>query len=162
MPDTACIRDVMSAAAVTFRPDDTVEVALRRLLDLDASGGPVIDADGKVVGMLTDGDLIVQEAEVPTPTALGIFGALLQSRHRREEFDEQVQKAFGTTVAELMEPEVIVCNPDDTVEQAATVMHEHDISRLPVVDADGTLLGLVTRRDLLRHLLASYRPEGSA
>lgn len=159
MPDTAAVRDVMSTDVVVFSPEETLAHAVRRLLERGVNGGPVVDPAGKVVGVLTAADLIVQEAELPVPTVINILGAMIQIPHRRLEFEDQVRKTFGSTVGELMTAEPIVCRPDDSVEEAATVMHEHDLSRLPVVDEHGHLQGLLTRRDLLKHLLESFGDE---
>lgn len=156
MPDTAKVGDVMSTDVLAFTVDESLESAVRRLLDRGVNGAPVVDAGGAVIGVLTAADIIVQEAELPTPTVINILGAMIQLPHRRAEFEDQVRKTFGSTVGELMTARPVVCNADDSVEEAATVMHDHDLSRLPVVDADGALVGVLSRRDLLKHLLESF------
>ena len=68
-------------------------------------------------------------------------------------FDHELEKALGSKVEQLMSDEPITCGPDDTIEAAATLLHDRHVSRLPVVDADGRLVGVVSRHDILRAIL---------
>jgi CBS domain-containing protein len=112
----------------------------------------VVDASGRVVGLLEDDDLIVADARLHAPTVLTVLGAYIElpsSRHGRE---EELRKAVGRTVAEVMDADPAVVSEDDTLEQVATFMHDRGIARLPVV-RDGMLVGLVSRGDLIRALV---------
>jgi len=144
----------MTTDVLTFRPEDTVEDAYRRMVERGVDGGPVVDEDGACIGMLTTGDLLVQDAKLHYPTVISLFGAYLElpSAHRR--FEEDLRKAVGANVADVMSDHVASCSPDDTLERAATLMHEHDHSRLPVI-LDGALVGLVARGDILRDVMGS-------
>jgi CBS domain-containing protein len=155
MPRSVPVRDVMTTDVVTFSPDDTVRDAMRVLVDRGVDAGPVIDADRRVVGMLSTGDLIVQDAQLHVPTVISLFGAYLELPSQHRHFEEDISKALGATVAEVMADEIVTCSPDDTIERAATLMHEEDLSRLPVVDGDGRLVGLIARGDIVRAIVAS-------
>jgi CBS-domain-containing membrane protein len=87
MPRSTLVRDVMTTDVLTFRPEDTVDVATQRLLDRDVDGAPVVDEGGTVVGMLSVDDLLVQETQLHYPTVFSLFGAYLElpSSHRRFE-----------------------------------------------------------------------------
>ena len=74
MPRDVPARDVMTTEVVTFAPDEPITVAMQRLVDQNIDAVPVVDADGKVVGMLSTGDLIVQESQLHYPTVLNISG----------------------------------------------------------------------------------------
>ena len=78
MPRSTPVSNVMTTDVLTFRPDDNVGEAMSRLVDRGVDGAPVVDADGAVVGMLSTGDLIVQETELHVPTVISMFGATLE------------------------------------------------------------------------------------
>ena len=154
MPRTTPVRDVMTTDVLTFSPDEPVQEASRRLVERGVDGAPVVDADGRVVGMLTTDDLLVQETRLHYPTVISLFGAYLElpSSHRR--FEEDLRRAVAATVQDVMHADPVSCGPDDTLERVATVMHEERLGRLPVVE-DGRLVGIVARGDILRAIMAS-------
>ena len=154
MPRHLLVRDVMTRDVLTFHPDDTVEDATRRLLERDVDGAPVVDDGGRVVGMLGSDDLLVQETQLHYPTVFSLFGAYLElpSSHRR--FEEELRRAVAAVVRDVMHRDPVTCAEDDTLERVATLMHERNVSRLPVV-AGGRLVGIVARGDLLRALIAA-------
>jgi CBS domain-containing protein len=157
MPREMLVREVMTTDVVTFAPDETVEVATRRLLERDVDGAPVVADDGRVIGMLGSDDLLVQETQLHYPTVFSLFGAYLElpSSHRR--FEAELRRAVAAVVSDVMTRDPVTCAPDDTLERAATLMHEHRVSRLPVLDGD-RLAGIVARGDLLRALIAVPGP----
>lgn len=152
MPRTTLVRDVMTTDVLTFRPEDTVQEAYQRLVERDVDGGPVVDEDGGVVGMLTTDDLLVQETKLHYPTVVSLFNAYLELPSSHRKFEQELRKAVGANVADVMTEHVESCAADDTLERAATLMHEHEVSRLPVTD-DGKLVGLVARGDILRAVM---------
>ncbi len=154
MPRQMLVRQVMTTDVVTFAPDETVEVATRRLLERDVDGAPVVDGTGEVIGMLSSDDLLVQETQLHYPTVFSLFGAYLElpSSHRR--FEAELRRAVAAVVSDVMERDPVTCSPDDTLERAATLMHERKVSRLPVIEG-GRLVGIVARGDLLRALIST-------
>jgi CBS domain-containing protein len=151
MPRDTLVRAVMTTDVLAFGPDDTVQDAYRALVERGVDGAPVVD-DGAVVGMLTTDDLLVQETKLHYPTVVSLFGAYLELPSSHRKFEDDLRKAVGAKVADVMSVEVESCSPDDTLERAATLMHEHDVSRLPVTE-DGRLVGLVARGDILRAVM---------
>jgi CBS domain-containing protein len=153
MPRDTLVRAVMTTDVLTFAPEDRVQDAYAALLDRHIDGAPVVD-DGEVVGMLTTDDLLVQETKLHYPTVVSLFGAYLElpSSHRR--FEEELRKAVGASVGDVMTSPATTCSPDDTLERAATLMHEHEVSRLPVTEG-GRLVGIVARGDILRAVMGS-------
>jgi CBS domain-containing protein len=142
----------MTTDVLSFAPDDDVKDAMRRLVEREVDAGPVLDGDGTVVGMLSTTDLIVQESQLHVPTVISLLGATLEWPSSKRKFDDDVEKALGATVAEVMNEEPVTCAPDDTIGEAATQMHDHNLSRLPVVD-NGQLVGIVARGDILRAIV---------
>jgi CBS domain-containing protein len=152
MPRAMLVREVMTTDVLTFRPDETVEEAYRRLAERSVDGGPVAYDNGEVVGMLTTDDLLVQETKLHYPTVVSLFGAYLELPSAHRKFEQELRKAVGATVGDVMTSHVDSCSPDDTLERAATLMHEHDVSRLPVIEA-GALVGIIARGDVLRAVM---------
>jgi CBS domain-containing protein len=152
MPRNLAVRDVMTADVVSFGPDDDVSEAMRTLVDRGIDGAPVVDADGAVVGVITTGDLIVKESRLHFPTIVAIFGASLELKPK--DFEENLEKALGSKVVDVMSKPAVTVEADATVEDAATLMHEKRYSRLPVVEG-GRLVGIVSRVDVLRGVLAA-------
>lgn len=156
------VGDVMVTDVLTFRPDDDVLAAMRALVTRDVDGAPVVDADRRVVGMLSTADLIVEEARLPLPAVISLLGAVIELPASKRRFEKDLEKALGSSVGEVMaDRHIVTIAPDDTVETAATLMHDHDLNRLPVVGADGRLAGLVARGDIIRAILRDLDGPGA-
>ena len=154
MPRTTLVRTVMTTDVITFSPDEAVQQATERLMSSEVDGGPVVDRDGRVVGMLTSDDLLVQEVRLHYPTVISLFGAYLELPSSHRKFEEDLRRAVAATVADVMHDDPVSCGPDDTLERVATVMHEEKLGRLPVIEG-GRLIGIVARGDILRSIMAA-------
>ena len=154
MPREIPASQVMTTSVLSFAADEPVIDAMGRLVEAEVDGGPVLDPDGRVVGMLSTGDLIVQESRLHFPTVISLLGGVMELPSSQRHFEEDLRKAASATVSDAMASEVVTVGPDDTVETIATRMHDNDVSRIPVVDDDGRLLGLVARGDILRAIMA--------
>jgi CBS domain-containing protein len=159
MSSSTLVQDVMTPLAdvVSFRPEDRIEDAARRLSERRLGGGPVVDDAGRIVGALSDDDLIVQESQLHMPTVITVLGAYIELPSSHAHFEEDLRKAVGATVGDVMDDEPRSCRPNDTLEHVATVMHKENVSRLAVVDDDDRLVGVIARGDLVRALVA---PDG--
>lgn len=154
MPRQIPVSQVMTVEVLTFAPDDRAYEAMEEMVRRGIDGAPVVDDQGTVVGMLSTGDLIVQQSRLHFPTVLSIFGATIELPSTKRHFEEDLRKSLGGTVADVMQPDPITIGVDDSVEEAATLLHEHDVSRLPVV-GDGGLVGIVARFDILRAIISA-------
>ena len=152
MPRTTPVRDVMTTDVLSFAPDESVESAARRLTERRLGGGPVVDAEGHVLGLLEDDDLIVQDAKLHFPTVITVLGAYIELPSSQRHFEEDLRKAVGASVADVMDDKAPTCGEDDTLELVATIMHDRNLSRLPVVRA-GKLVGIISRGDIVRALV---------
>ena len=152
MPRDTLVRDVMTTEVLTFKPEDKVQAAAEAMAKRSIGGAPVVDGDGKVVGMLRDDDLIVSDVRLHAPTVISVLGAYLELPSSASRFDKEVRKAVGATVADVMTENPETCGEDATVEEVATILHEHNLSRLPVV-RDDKLVGIVARGDILKEIV---------
>jgi CBS domain-containing protein len=148
------VRDIMDSDPATVRPDTPVEDVVRTLRENELPGVPVIDADGRVVGMVTEADLVLpdDEGDLHIPHYINLFGGtvFLEPLSR---FEDRLRKAFASKADDMMTRDPETVTPDTTVREAARVIHESGHNRLPVVE-DGRLVGVVTRVDVLGALAA--------
>lgn len=147
------VGSVMTTDVVRAEYDTPFKEVARMLADHGISGLPVIDDDEKVIGVISETDLMARQAEAPDPyepRRRHPFGALTRRARR------QAAKAEARTAGRLMTEPPITVHADDTVVEAARTMAQHRVERLPVVDEEERLVGIVTRRDLLQVFL---RPD---
>ncbi len=159
MPRDTLVRTVMTTDVLTFGPDQGVREAMGALVERGVDGAPVVDEDGSVVGVLSNGDLIVEESEVHVPTVISLLGASIELPASRHRFAEDLRRALGASVGDVMSRDPVTIAPDATLREAATSMNDRDVSRLPVVDADGRLIGIIARNDILRAMIADPGAE---
>lgn len=152
MPATTLVRHVMSTDVATLRPDATVAEAADALAERRVGAMPVVDAGGALLGLLRDEDLIVSEARVHVPTFLNFLGASIPLPGQMEHLGEELHKVAGSIAADVMERDPVTIGPDDTLEELATRMNSTQVSHVPVVDADGRLVGIVARGDIVRFI----------
>jgi CBS-domain-containing membrane protein len=138
------VRDVMTREVVTVDEQESFKELAALMAECRVSALPVLDEGGRVVGVVSEADLLLKEEFPEGPAG----GRLFQGRHRMER-----AKAAGDTAVELMTAPAITIGPDATLAEAARMLQRHQIKRLPVVDPAGPLLGIVSRADLLKVFL---------
>lgn len=131
-----------------------MKTVIELLRDEELPGVAVVDADRKVVGIVTESDLIIsdEEADLHLPHYLNIMGGIVFLEPMKH-FKDRLNKAFATKVSDLMtKAPLTTVSADDDVELAGRLISEKHHNRLPVVDDDGRLVGIVTRVDVLSAL----------
>ncbi len=149
------VGDVMETDWPTLGPEQTVEDAIKLFAESGISGAPVVE-DGRLAGILTEGDLIFRDAEIRAPGFLDILGGVIPLGNW-DEYREEALKSAGVTVGEVMTREVFTVVPEASLAEAATLMAEEGIKLLPVAEED-VLRGILTRMDILTlHVLNPRR-----
>jgi CBS domain-containing protein len=133
------VKDVMTRDVVSVRETAEYKDILAVMRELHVSAFPVIDSADHLVGVVSEADLLLKEIGQEA-----LAGHLIASGRRGER-----AKAAGVTAAQLMTTPAVAASPDDSVAAAARLMHDRRVKRLPVVDKDGRLVGIVSRVDLL-------------
>jgi CBS domain-containing protein len=148
----ASVGDIMERDPVTVSPDDDVESLIRVLRRHELPGIPVVDGDGRCVGIVTEADLILrdEQADLHLPHHIDLMGGVIYLESMKH-FEERLRKAFAANVADMMTPDPLTVTPDTPVQEAARIISERGHNRLPVVQ-DGRLVGVVTRLDVLEAL----------
>jgi len=146
--DTLKVREIMTTAVITVNPDTTVGELADILAKNKISGVPVVDGEGRVLGMVSEADIILQDADLHFPYYIQFLESViyLQSVHK---FEERFRKQIGSKVSEIMTEEVVSATPEATVREVATLMADRNVNRLPVTE-NGRLVGIVTRGDIVR------------
>lgn len=141
-------KEIMTRNVITVTPQDTVDQVVKLLMDHNISGLPVVDGDRRVVGIITEGDLIYRSKKLQIPSYFTILDSYIFMESTKT-IQEQIRKMVGYRVEEVMTKEVILASVDDTVEEVATLMANKKVNRIPIVD-HGALVGIISRRDIIR------------
>lgn len=142
-------RDVMTANVVRVRPDTRVEEIARLLLERRISGVPVVDAGGRILGIVTEGDLM-RRPEIQTERRRSWWLAFFaDARDRAGEY----AKTHGSRAEDVMTRNVVTVAEDTSLAEIAHLLERHRIKRVPVV-RDGQLVGIVSRANLIQGLAA--------
>jgi CBS domain-containing protein len=135
------VRDIMTTDPIRVSPDALLKEAARLMVRHQVSGLPVVDADGDLVGIVTEGDFLRQEAGRERPYGASLLDALFG--------DGVVEAPAAETVAEVMSRDLVTITPDAGIGEAARVMTHRRIKRLPVLNAEGRLIGIISRADVV-------------
>jgi CBS domain-containing protein len=132
------VQEIMTARVIWVSKDATFREMAVALREHRVSAFPVVDDDHKVIGVVSEADMLAKEALDDEP---GVLAGIL---HRKDQ-----AKARGVTAGDLMTATVVAVRPEDTVEHAAKLMYDRRVKRLPVTDAAGHLVGIISRADVL-------------
>ncbi len=144
------VAEYMTTDLVTFAPEMQIDAAIAMLIERGIHGAPVVE-DGKLVGILTDDDLVVGESRIHVPSMLLIFGEFAMWPPSVRRFEREAEKALALTVRDAMTHTVVSVGPNDDIEDVATTLHQRRYTMLPVVE-HGNLVGVISREDILRAL----------
>ena len=152
LPDVK-VSEVMRREVATVHPDSPITQVVELLLDKDYTAVPVVDNDGKVVGMVSDNDLL---------TRGGMKVTISLKRATDLDYVRELHESLESpnrTVSEVMTTGVVTVPPDMILGRAARLMVEKHLKRLPVVDGNGKLVGILGRLDVLNTIAAVHLPE---
>jgi CBS domain-containing protein len=134
------VKDAMTTQVIWVEQDTPFAAIAAALREYRVSAFPVLDEAGQVIGVVSESDLLAKLALGGGEDQAAIAGILHQ---------HQMEKARAVTAADLMTSPAATVSPDDTLEQAARLMYQRKVKRLPVVDADNHVAGIVSRADVL-------------
>ncbi len=146
-------KDVMSSEVVSIAPTATIFDAARLLINTRVSGLPVVDENGRMVGVVSEADLIRSSTAVAREVGLDLLGAVEDDARAAA----AVAGAKSRRVSEVMTKGVIAAHETATLREVADLMLKHRIKRVPIV-RDSLLLGIVSRADLLKALISFGAP----
>lgn len=147
------VEEIMDREPVTVGPDDDVRSVLTALREHDLPGLPVVDSDDRVLGIITESDLVISDDETDfhLPHYVNIMGGIVFLESMKH-FEERARKAFAAKASDLMTADPVTIKAAEDAADAGRLIATHHHNRLPVVDDDGKLVGVVTRVDVLAAL----------
>jgi CBS-domain-containing membrane protein len=128
-------RDFMTSSVVTARPEDSVERAARLISELDCGALPVVDGSGRLIGIVTNGDITAR-----------LVARGLTIQHAQ--------------VSDCMTDKAFACSADNSIENCMLAMSWHQVRRIPIVDQDHRVIGIICKRDLARYLCEHMTGSG--
>jgi CBS domain-containing protein len=148
------VADVMTHEPIVVHPQTPLKEAIQTLAARRISGLPVVDELGNLVGIISETDLMWQEAGVTPPAYIMFLDSVIYLENPGA-YERDLHKALGQTVGEVMSTHPITISPDKTLREAAKIMHDKSVHRLPVLaDSTGKVIGILTRGDIIRAMAA--------
>ncbi|WP_017652064.1 CBS domain-containing protein [Fortiea contorta] len=151
MPKT--VADVMSHEPVVVQAQTPLKTAIQILAERRISGLPVVDENGQLVGIISETDLMWQQTGVTPPAYIMFLDSVIYLQNPAD-YDRDLHKALGQTVGEVMSKNPITISPNKSIREAAKIMHDRSVHRLPVLDSAGQVIGILTRGDIVRAMAA--------
>jgi CBS domain-containing protein len=146
------VEEIMTRKVITLNEWDNVSDIAKTLLKHNLTGAPVLDRQGKLVGIVTEGDLMRRNALVHLPTYIAVLDSSIYLESP-EALKESLEKAVGVLAEEVMTKEVFTALPEDDVQIIATKMIEDNYNPVPVVDKSGKLAGIISKSDIVRLII---------
>lgn len=150
------VADVMSHDPIVVQPETPLKQVIQILAQKQISGLPVVDPSGKLVGVISQSDLIWQETGITPPAYITLLGSVIYLENPGR-YEQELHKALGQTVQEVMTAPPVSTTVDRPLNEAARLMHERKIHRLPVLDAQEQVVGVLTLGDIIRAMAAEQR-----
>jgi CBS domain-containing protein len=144
-------KDIMTKDLITLSPDTKISEAAGMLLERRINGAPVVDADGRLRGILCQSDLIAQQKRFPVPSVFTLLDSFIPLSSQKT-LEREMKKIVATKVADAMTENPVSVGLETSLEEIATLMVERKFHTLPVVDG-GRVVGIIGKEDVLRTIL---------
>ncbi len=141
-------RDIMTRDIITVTRETSIQDLSRIFMEKGVNGLPVVDEDGNVVGVVTQGDLIEQKKQLHIPTVIALFDWVMPLESEKK-FEADVKRMTAAKVGDIYHKGAVTVEADADLTEVATVMAEEDVHTLPVVE-DGRLVGIIGKLDIIR------------
>jgi len=147
-------REIMTREVITVGPEDKVEIAAKIMLDNKISGIPVVDENRRVIGVISEKDLIVKASELKVPFYLTLFDSIIFLENPVR-FNNDIKKYTASKVKDAMTKEVVTVEENTPINKIVEIMQKKNINRVPVT-RNHKLVGIVTRNDILKALVGNH------
>ena len=152
MEEERLVKDIMVREVITIQKDASVEELSELLIKNKISGVPVTDSDGKLVGIATEGDLIIKDSDLHFPRYFKLLDSIIYLESLNK-FKKNLKKFLGTKVEDVMTAEIKTVKEETPISEAANMMIKYNINRVPVLDSKDELVGIVTRADIVGSMI---------
>ena len=148
------VAEVMTREPITVKAETPLREAIKIIAEKRISGLPVVDDAGHLIGIISETDLMWQQAGVTPPAYFVIFDSVIYLKNPVE-YERELHKALGQTVGEVMNEKPITISPDKPLREAAKIMRDRKIHRLPVLDDSEQIVGILSLSDIIRDMAQS-------
>ncbi|HKJ82551.1 MAG TPA: CBS domain-containing protein [Mariprofundaceae bacterium] len=146
---TLFARDIMNDNPPYCELDTPLSDIARRFAEGESSGLMVVDEEKRLIGVITESDLLEQQGSLHLPTVVTIFDLVIPLGEAR--FEEELERLQAMTASDLMSQDIKTIKPDTPLEEVATLMSDRNIHHLPVLDSD-TVVGSISKHDMVKAL----------
>jgi CBS domain-containing protein len=147
------VKELMTTKVIAFKPSDKIRYVAETFRANRISGAPVIDDQRRVIGVISEADIMRLTATVPFPDVdpLNPFPVFSMSSYMKKvkKIPDEIETLFEGYVKGVMSKKLVTISPDDSISDAARLMHKNDFNRIPVVDDEGKLVGIIARDDII-------------
>jgi CBS domain-containing protein len=151
------VKDIMTADVITISADAEITLAAKILLENRINGVPVIDTEGKLVGILCQSDLVAQQKAFPVPSVFTLMDGIMPLTSIKR-LEKEIEKIAAVTVADAMTPNPVTVGLETPIEEVASMMVDKSFHTLPVME-DDMLVGIVGKEDVLKILIPAADDE---
>lgn len=144
-------KDFMTTDVLIVPPETTVKELASLFVDRQVSGAPVVDKNGKLVGIITEADLIEQNKNLHIPTVITLFEAVIYLENPRH-MEDEIKEMMASTVADLAKKNVVTATEETDIHEIATLMSEKHVHLIPVMRGE-TVVGIIGKADMVRALM---------
>ncbi len=148
--------NIMTKKIVSVSPETEITVAAKLMFKHHFNGLPVVDEGGRLLGIICQEDLIIQQKKVPLPSFFTLLDGFIPLASYKK-IEKEVEKMVAISVAQAMSSNLITVDPETNLEDIASLMLKHNVHTLPVLEQD-KLVGIIGKEDILRTLIS--REEG--
>lgn len=141
-------RDIMTTEVVSVTTTTSLKDLAKKFIETRYSNMPVLDEQGRLIGVISETDLVEYQRPLHIPTVMTLFDGVF-SLGSEKKFQEEVDRVTATTVGDLYRKNPVTCSPATPVNELAGLMSKHKVHLLPVVE-DDRMIGVVARLDLIR------------
>jgi len=147
------VKNIMTKEVISIRPEMPLLDGAKLLIQHDFHGIPVVDNENKLIGLLTEYDLISKNSFIHLPTLQIVLQKLAVNSQDRSGFEEELKELRMLTVKDFMNTEPITLTENDSYEDAVRIFREHHrVNPIPVMDENRRVIGVLSRFDVLRPL----------
>jgi len=143
--------DIMTREVITINPEADITEAVKILLDKGINGLPVVDGEGRLVGILCQSDLVRMQKSLPIPSLFTLLDGFVPLSSSAL-LEAEVKRIAASKVSDAMSTKVVTVPPDMTIDEIAALMVDKKFHTLPVTD-HGKLLGIVGKKDVIKTLI---------
>ncbi|MCT7974848.1 CBS domain-containing protein [Laspinema olomoucense] len=143
------VAEIMTHEPIVVTSETSLDEAIQIMAERRFSGLPVVDATGNLIGIISQGDLMWRESGVTPPPYIMVLDSVIYLENPAK-YQRDLHKALGQTVGEVMTKNPQTIRPEKSLREAAELMHEKGVHRLPVIDSAGKPIGILTRGDIVR------------